>query len=256
MTWLSDWCFGAWEGHPAFTFTVGGNSKTITAGSRYLYHPTAAISLVAQIEAKIQEEVPSGTVGFTRSGRVRIDGSSAINFAWGADTTLRDALGFTADFNTTSQVAPNRTRYLWRTGSTCSPQGAALDVIGGSSSDRVVHESATNVTSTMHNEWLQNDLEWTFVKNARYMTASSDQGEFHQFWKDVISPRRRFWVYRSVTEEETDTAAVLTGLVTLGPYKQMATSARESFPFNRYQVQTADIGHTVNIKVRTVAELT
>lgn len=260
----SDWCVGAWEGHPSFTFTVGGNSKTIPAGSAYLYDADSNVSLVHIVEAKIQEEVPSAAVAIQRSGKITIDAGATITLAWGSDTTLRDALGFTADLSSSSTTGANHTKYLWRPGTTASPRGGSLDTAGSLVTDRQYHESVSKVSSTGNNSWYEQTIEWVFVLNAAYQTSSRDPGEFAQFYEDVIEKAHQFKVYRKVQEDSTDTDATLTGLTVLPTSDASSTAyvmkpprGGSRFKFNRYPgLETVDKGHTVSIDVRTVAALT
>jgi len=253
----SDWLVGAWENHPQFDFTVNGNAKTIAAGSRYLWHATAAISLLTQIELKVQEEYATASVDITLGGKIKFSDSGAINFAWDTDTTLRDRLGHTGDFNTSSQVGANPTRYLWRSGATHSPGLGVLGSIGARRTDGAYGTSVSTQTQTFHNSWQEQDLAFTFIKTARFETAAQGQGEFRQFDADVIDRSYMFRLYREIPELETDTSVDLTSYTTLGPYKLRRPSDGRRFPFNRHpELQNTDIAHTIDLPVRTFAELT
>lgn len=254
MAISSDWFVGAWRNFPGSTFTVGGNSKTVPAGDYYLWHSTPSISLLSQIQTLVQEEVPSAAVTLTRSGKVKFSASGAINLAWGSDTTMRDRLGHTEDFNTTEKVGANHTRYLWRSGTTHSPRQGPLGVVGRLTGDRVYARAPGVVSSVEHNTWYENEIELGFILASRYKTSSAANGEFDRWAQDVYRLGYRFRLYREVTEDETSTDADLSTPENLGPYAKADDDP--AIPFARVPgLERADIANSVVLRVRTLPEL-
>lgn len=254
----SDWLVGAWQNAPAFAFTVNSNAKSIAAGNWYLYDANANLSLLGQIEAKVQEEYGSATVTVTKSGKVKFSNGTAMSIVWGSDTTLRDRLGFTADITLAETVGTNRTRYLWRSGTTHSPM---LDSLGGAGARRTdgAYAMGPNVIShTHHNEWNEQDIEFGQVANARFSTSARAPGEYAVFDADVVDRAYRFKLYRKVDEDETnDDVSWPTGGDVLGPYALNAPPDGRRFPYNRFPgTERVDYIHTVRLSVRTYSELT
>lgn len=253
----SDWLIGAFENHPAFTFEVNSVSKTIPASSRYLYDTNAAISLMTQVEAKCQEEDAGCTLTLTQSGKTKFTAGTSISVTWDpSDSTLRNALGHSADFAgvTTTHVGANHAKYLWRSGSTVSPGMAPLDETGSYTSDRVYAEAAGIVTSVEHNNWRENELLWRHILAAKYWTSARLNGEYYTFWQDVIMRSYRFKLYRKVMEAEVTTDANL-AVTILGPYV-LKPPMTTRFPFERAKgLEHVDKTFEVDLKVRTVVEL-
>ncbi len=254
----SDWLVGAWQNAPAFAFTVNGNAKAIAADDWYLYDATASISLISKIESLVQEEYGSATVTITKSGRVKFSNGTAMTIAWGSDTTLRDRLGHTGDISLAETVGANRTRYLWRSGTTHSPMLGSLGSAGARRTDGAYAMGPNVLSQTFHNSWSENDIEFGQVANARFETKDQNPGEYATFDADVVDRGYRFKLYRKVDEDETTTDVTWpTGADVLGPYALNAPPDGRRFQYNRFPgTERVDYIHTVRLQVRTYAELT
>lgn len=197
---------------PATSITVTANAVTevlaFAGGAYYLSHPTGSLSLLTAVVALLNthSELLGTAAVVARSGRVRLTNAVAFSVdSWGADTTLRDLLGFSAALASgTAHVAPGHSPLYWSPGKTETPR-ARLGADGILVRDTYAARSAPGVVvATANNEWFENGFTWPFVAIDRYERVPDVPGTWAYFWAYVVSRYRRFWIAREVTEDAAD----------------------------------------------------
>lgn len=200
----------------ASTITVVASATSeplaFAGGNLYLEHPTGALSMLTALVTTINaHSVLLGTAAFvTRSLRVRLTNATAFSVAWGADTTLRDLLGFTGNLaSATAHVAPLVSPLLWAAGkpeSSSARQGAdgilVKDTYAGRSAPGVV-------VATQNNTWRENSFSWRYVAIDRVEQVPDVGGTWATWWDQVGSRFRRFWIARDRTLDTADTTTTM-----------------------------------------------
>ena len=99
----TSWLIGSRPNLAAQTLTIEGAPHVITAGSRYLYASSSALSIIARVEAAMDAAgVTGAAVYLTKARKVRITASGTFSLSWPADGVLR---GGTFDFTHISDTA-------------------------------------------------------------------------------------------------------------------------------------------------------
>jgi hypothetical protein len=252
---------------PATTLTVVANAVStdlpFVSDDYYLDHPTAGLSLRAAMVALLDThaELATTTVTITRSLRVRMSNAVAFSVDWGADTTLRDLLGYTGNLaSATSHLAPSTSPLLWSAGRTYSFTDALDGTDGLLTKDTYAGRSGPGqVVATEHNRWFENAFRWRYVAVGRVVTSPATNGTYSLFWDRVLSLYRRFWVARNRTEDSTDdtTSLALTGsyLPSSGAYMLRQQGGPTQDTYTR-TIERLDLYGDITLPVETAAEYT
>ena len=220
---ISAWCIGSVKNLAAQTLTIQGGGEVITAGSRYLYSATAALSMLRQVEDAL---TASGLIGASavllRNRKVRLSANSNFTLVWPADNVLRNLLGFTGNLAAASTyTAANVSPLLWSPARTESPQMAPLGVVGHKvlTSYHATSPLDGSTTSVTHGSTGRRYNQFVFnnVPAARYQTTSEAGGEWVKFFETVCAPAYSFHLWRLVDESDLSTS-VVTLSTSLGPY--------------------------------------
>lgn len=226
---------GSYEDFPDSTVTIDASPETITASasSLYLVHPTASLSLFAQLLAAMTSAgVGSPAVALLENRLVRLSGSVTFTVTW-TDTLPRDMLGFTGNLSgastyTASLISP----YLWAPGRTETPLGGVLGLAGQKVYDvaSAVAPDGTQVVSRYGSQRL-NTFMWRYVPKARHLTSDELGGEYHTFFDNVLVRGRKWLLYREVNDSTASTALTLG--TPLGPFELDVGKAANRPGFDR-----------------------
>jgi hypothetical protein len=211
---------GSSRDFPDSTVTIDGNAETVeaSAGSLYLVHPTAALSLLAQLLAAMTSAgVSAPAVALLESRKVRVSASGTFTVTW-TDTLPRDLLGFTGNLSgAATYTAENISPLLWAPGLTETPSAGVLGLLGSKHQDAssAVAPDGTQVVSRFGTQRL-NSFSWRYVAKARHQTASELGGEWHTFYDQVLVRGAKFLLYREVIDDEASSTPLSLG-TPLGP---------------------------------------
>jgi hypothetical protein len=218
------WLVGSHGYWPSTTVTIEGTPYEIQASQTglYLYHPTAALNFMAQLEAHLDTELGgTNTVRLNASGKMYIESDvlGGFSLAW-TDALGQTFSGFTqgnlsgAGSYTANAVSP----WLFMPGRRETPLKGVLgssgrpviDVVHGTSRDGSVGAAALG-------EQIVESLQFQRINKARFQDNSDLDRHFRGWWARVGALRRNFFHYRQVAEDDSSTSAVSwpTGL---GPY--------------------------------------
>jgi hypothetical protein len=226
------WLIGSVRDLAAQTVVINGNNHVISAGSRYLYHPTSTLSLLAQVQAAITADGVAGASAVLLENRkVRISAGASFNLVWPADGVLRDLLGFTINLiGASSYTAPLISKLLWSPARRESPMRAPLGVAG-----HEVHQVNVSVSphdgtrsTVLHGSRTFNEFVWKMVATSRVQTSSALGGEYVALWNTVLVQGSLWYLWRNV-EEDTAGSDPVTLATSLGPYVSQETD----WPFSR-----------------------
>jgi hypothetical protein len=212
MSTLTSVLIGSQPAVPTTSITVvaGASSEVLVfpSGDYYLDHTTGALSLLARFVAtlNLHTMLLGSAAVITRSGKQLLTNATAFAIdSWGADTTLRDLLGFKAALlSSTAHVSPEASSLYWSPGkpeSTTGLQGSDGLLV---TDTRASRSAPGRVVATRNNTWDQNTLSWRFVKVDRVQTVPATNGTWRVFWEDTASLFRRFYVARNVQEDPAD----------------------------------------------------
>jgi len=260
----SSWLIGSYPNFPAQSFTVnaaptGNETKSIASTDLYLYHTTAALSLMKQLELQIEDhtDITSATVEFLQNRKIKISADASFTIVWGSATTLRDMLGFTGDCSptATSHIADVVSGYLWSPGKAEIAVNTPLGATGARATDTAIAQSGTDVfCSTKHNDSRIVSWRWRNCANARVWTSSEAGGEHEVFWYNVLSQYRRFFHWRLVTEDDASESAATLSTV-IGPYKMEPSGNRLVYPYARESnYGFVDARHPIELDAVMVSE--
>lgn len=187
----------------------GYTALTLTAGSYYGYDPTAADSLLAEVQARIRTvgTLSSATVTFDgTTGKVTLGSSgsganSGYTVQWD-DTDLRDMLGFsgstTAVADAGSTTGTLQALFCWRAHTTPTSVDDLLTEEGAQRSDaRVIVAAGGQVVSTAINTGLKSKrIRFDALEGVRLheMSGVTDL-DWLSFWQRFIVQGRRIRVY-------------------------------------------------------------
>lgn len=248
---------------PATTITVTANAVTevlnFAGGPFYLYHPTGSLSLLTAVVALINghSELLGTGVVIARSGLVRLTNATAFSIdAWGADTTLRDVLGFSgASSSATAHVADGHSPLYWSPGKQES-SSARMGSDGTLVKDTYAARSAPGqIVSTTNNRWHRNRFTWGYVHIDRIERVPDQPGTWAYWWDYVGSRSRRFWLARGVTEDSADDTTAMslsTKLPSTGAYV-MAQDGPMEYVHNR-EIERLELYSPVELPVETALE--
>jgi hypothetical protein len=206
-----------------------GDDITVPAGTYYLRHTTAALSLLDVFNTAIDASVSSITctsLFIRRDRRVQINlsGVAEINFSSAAvnGDILANLLGFVGDqTGASSYVATHVSPLLWSPGFPATPTTIS-GVEGYSVDDKVIYRSQDGSQSVtyLYNSAIYQEWSWGHVVPERLRitgTAPADGGTFHAFYEGVYKLGRRFFWYPSVSEDDGSSTIVSWGSG-IGPY--------------------------------------
>lgn len=224
----SDWLIGSYPNLEAQSVTVsapGAEACPLAAGSYYLFDNGSAFDLLTAFAATINAHTALAGVQvfLTVTRQVRIlGGATPFAITWPTDGILRDLLGFTGNLaSATAHTAPNISPLFWSPGRTTTWDGR-LGSDGIPVEDTAVGQSGPGtMTATRHNSRRRNTLIYRYLDNSRMWTTSEAGGEFIEFWKQVLTLRRRFKVWRNIAEATAGTGAAVfsTKVPSTGAYK-------------------------------------
>lgn len=259
------WCIGAYPDFPSFTIDVddGTNDDTITvaAGDYYPVHGTSSLSLGNAIASAINAQhttLSDVTFSITASGRVQFKSTGETTFSIDFSVSTggiiaRDTLGYTGNVSGAhTHVAPTVSPLFWSPGKTESPVDAPLGVVGQKVRDAVRGQAATSVMKgRTFNSYRVNRFWWRFVANDRGWTSSEANGEYYTFFDQVLSMLRQFILWRSISEDTSDTSTIITLTTSLGPYKFTGDPRKWDL---RRELKNVDKLHRIEFPVVQVAE--
>lgn len=226
------WLIGSVRDLEAQVVVINGNNHTITAASRYLYHPTNALSLLAQVQAAMTAEGIAGASALLLENRkARLSANANFTLSWPADGVLRNYLGFTGNLAAASSyTATNISPLLWSPARRESPMKAPLGVLGHEEHQVYVSVSPHDGTrkTVVHGSRTFNEFRFEKVATSRVQTSAAAGGEFVKFWDTVMVQGSLWYLWRAVDEDTagTDPAALATSL---GPY----VASETDWPFGR-----------------------
>lgn len=265
MPTLTSVLIGSRPSVPATSVTVTADASTevlsFPGGDFYLDHGTGSLSLLAAVATMFNTHsnlLGTGAV-ITRSGKTRL--TNAMDFSvdsWGADTTLRDLLGFTAALlGMTVHVSPNHSPLYWSPGKPESTTGLQGSDGLLTKDTRAARSGPGVVVATTNNEWFRNAIRWRFVKVARMQTIPTTNGTWLTFWDEVISRYRRFFVARNVLEDPADDVTAISvstriPSTSVGAYilKQDGELVQE----HQREIASLEAFNTVQLPVETARE--
>lgn len=197
-----------------------------TGDALYLDHATAALSIFAQMEA----DADVTSVELLQNGKVKITLASSGALTWGSATTLRDLLGFTGDKTAaTEHTSDTISPLVWFPMRQEEPQASILGVSGAARVLRDVAQMRDGTqVSVRFGSNRMNVFRWRWVPMAKFWTTSETNGEWYQFWEDVLSRGRRFQLYRGVTMDDSSSSV-----------------ASYSSPLGTFQAQLESLGNNV-----------
>jgi hypothetical protein len=253
----SSWLIGSYPSFQAANITVnaaptGNEVKTIAAGDYYLYHTTAGLSLMKQLELALEDhtDITTVTVELLKNRKAKITSDTSFTLTWGSSTILRNMLGFAGDLTpaAVSFTATNVSPYHWSPGRTEIALNSPLGVEGARRKDTAVGESGTGVfVATGHNDVRVAEWRWRFCANARVWTSSEAGGEHEVFWHNVLSQYRRFFHWRAVDEDDASGSSASLSTA-LGPYKMAPHRGLLEYPYAREgEYGMTDARHPVDL---------
>lgn len=255
----SSWLIGSRPDLAAQTLTISGDEQVVTAGSRYLYASSSALSLVARVKAAMDAAgVAGAAVGLTRSRRVKISAAGVFTIDWDGSETLRDLLGFNGDLGgAASYVATNISPLLWSPGKTETPEEAPLGQLGHRVANAFFSESPFDGSASVaiHGARTFNTFVWGHVATERVQFAG-EAGEFASFWREVLINADRFFLWRA-NEDATGVSTATASLTQpLGPYVLRGPSrGAPDWDFKRSRgLTTVDRRADLSLPVATVPE--
>jgi hypothetical protein len=236
------------------TLVVNGNNTVIAAGDYYLRDPTAANSLVDEIEAAVDSIVPGSTVYIGKDRLLRIvSGGGALTLS--VPASLREVLGLVAAPTVgTTVVGTSISTLLWSPGWPETPVGMPAGVEGRVISDRTVNSSATGLTVevTEHHSMTMASWNWTAVPQDRAWTSAEDPGEFVRFREDVLIPGFRFKLYSQVSEDSASSSAITWPSPPFGPY--IAHTLPPEW-YDRFVPNSDAVGANIDLEAIKTSEL-
>jgi hypothetical protein len=218
----TSWLIGSRPNLAAQTLTIEGAPHVITAGSRYLYASSSALSIIARVEAAMDAAgVTGAAVYLTKARKVRITASGTFTLNWPADGVLRDLLGFNGNLAAASSyVATYVSPLLWSPLKPESPEDAPLGVVGHKVHNAYFSQSPHDGTTSavIHGSRTYNVFRWGHVPIDRVQTSNGAGGEWATFWDSVVVLGSRFFHFRCDEDVAGTSTAEAAITVPLGPY--------------------------------------
>jgi hypothetical protein len=247
------WLIGAINFGAAQDVEISASAETVAAGDYYLRDNTASISLIDALEAAMTSAgVTTPNVFLDQSGYVRITAGASFTINW-TDTALRDALGWTGNItSTTSAVAQKKSPLFWSPGWPETPS-TPVGIVGYEVPDTQITTSPTGLTTkhTTHHTAIWQEFSWQSVSIDRVWDAADNGGTFHRFWKDVLYPGYRFYLYSDIQENVGSSSAVV-WVTGQGPYKLRRIDPRW---YNRGAIGLTDSVTDINIQCVQVTDI-
>lgn len=220
------WLIGSIRGLTPGPVTIASSFQVIPPGSYYLSSASTSLSLLAALVARMLAAglaLPSAVL--TRDRKVKLGAAAPFSLAWGANTALRDLLGFSADLAGASQyVAPLSSPLLWSPAKPIKSEASPRGTLGIRRPLAYYSMSPTDGSTFVvsHGDRIDQAFSCTHIQTSRMQTAKEAGGEWARFFQGVISTGASFFVYLDVLEDPgaTTTASLSDGL---GPYVNTPT---------------------------------
>lgn len=255
----TSWLIGSRPNLAAQILTLNGGVQLITAGSRYLYASSSALSLVARLKAAMDAvPVAGAAVVLTQSRKVKISAAGVFTLNWTGGEELRDLLGFNGNLaGSASYVATNLSPLLWSPGKTETPEESPLGIVGHRVENAYFSASPFDGSTSVviHGSRTYNTFTWTHVPMGRVQLAD-EAGEWTRFWREVVVAGSRFFLWRA-TEDAAGVSTATTALTQpLGPYVLRAPGrGSPDWDFRRSRgLQLVDRRADISLSVTTLPE--
>lgn len=245
----------------AFDGGTGGGNIEVDAGTYYLRHGTAGLSLLDTLAADWTTELGLAvTIVVQRNRRIRIDiAAPGAVIEWTGvgnnASALRDILGFVGNrTSATSHVAEYPSPLLWSPGYIATPKTR-----NGRDGYTVPHQSVyksddgTQKFVAHYGDETWQDLGWSHIEPDRMQVADTENGggTFNDFWEQVAKYGRRFTWYPEIDEDDASSTAV-TWTTARGPY----TLREVDGDWYRRVVPNAEVSCSLELPIHQLAELT
>jgi hypothetical protein len=237
----------------AATVTVNGEDYEIAAGTYYLRDATPALSLIAQLELAIQNEVAGASVFIGKDRLLKIGGDGNV-LTLAIPSALQGPLGLVG--SPTPSAAISATSYstlLWSAGWPERTNGHPVGTDGREQYDRVVTSSASGQTvrTVWHTKQTIASFSWSAVPAARAWTTAELPGEFKVFFDTVLADGFRWKLYSQVSEDAVVPTTV-TWPTALGPYK---AHVLPSDWYRRFDERSDSIGANIDLEAIKTGEI-
>lgn len=234
MTIIADWLIGSARDLDS-PLTVNGSPQTVEGEGRYLYHTTAALSLLDGVRAAMAAAgVGVASATLLQNRKVRLSGAATFSIAWG-DSVLPGLLGFAGNLSgaasyTADLISPLVWSPLRRMRPELSPRGC-----------RGMPQPLNQYTLSPYDgtpfvvSWgTRRDQRWTVghVPVDRVMTPNNLGGEFGRFFSDVLAVGANFNVHENVSEAPASTSAASLGSP-LGPWVFLPAGRSPGWAYQR-----------------------
>lgn len=234
MTIVADWLIGSAR-DLASPLTVNGSPQTVEGEGRYLYHPTAALSLLGGVRAAMSAAgVGVASATLLQNRKVRLSGAAPFSIVWG-DSILSELLGFTSDLAASaSYTADLISPLVWSGLRRLRPELSPRGVRGMPQPLNQYAMSPYDGTTSVVSWGTRRDQRWTVghVPIDRIMTADNLGGEFGRFFSDVLAVGASFNLHENVTEAPASTSAASLGSP-LGPWVYLPAGRSPGWAYRR-----------------------
>lgn len=236
---------------------IDGNPEAIAAGSYYLRHGTAGISLFDALELAMTNAGLAGVqVELQRNLLVRIQALG--NFEITLSARLQRLLGFsgTQGPGNNSYEATLVSPLLWAPGYPATPASRA-----GKAGYKVPHvtrhkaDDGSRQEAQYFGEEVWQELEWPFVPADLLQVADADDdgGSLEGLFEEVLKYNRPFqWYPAENTHPDSD--SLLSWGTVFGPYQLRDDLGKPNW-YDRIRANADDIGGGVGMKLHLVEEL-
>lgn len=227
----TSWLIGSWhEWSTSLRVELNGNTVEILPDriatdktGFYLYHTTAALSLISLFQLEmVSEGIVGAAVRILKNRKVRISATNNFTVNW-TSTLLKNILGFDGDLaGSNSYIAENISPLLWSASKPESPAEAPLNCLGRTVYDTKFSTApdGTQVSSSSYDQII-NTFNWNFVPMSRFQTDANLEydigGEYITFFDWVLNRANKFYLWRNIEEDDSSTSQV-TWTNALGPY--------------------------------------
>lgn len=234
----------------------GGGAVEVPAGSYYLRHATASLSLFDTLAATMASTgLVSASVTLLNTQRVRI--SALPNFSMTLSPRLQRLLGFDAPLGggSNSYVANLPSPLLWAPGYLATPGSRA-----GKAGYKVPHvtrhksDDGSRQETQFFGEEVWQDLEWPFVPAELLSVPDDDDdgGTLEGLYEETLKYGRPFLWHESMQLNGSTSAVGWPGA--FGPYQLRRDLGRPNW-YDRIQRNADDIGGGVSMQLHQVEEL-
>lgn len=218
--------------------TVGASLQNV-AGSRYLYHATSSLSILAGVVAAMTAAgVAGASAVLTRDRKVKLSADGTFSITW-TDVELRRLLGFTGNLAAAaSYTATNVSPLLWSPAKPPSTELSPYGTLGIRRQLAYFTMSPSDGSAFVVSHGTRTDQRWSFwsVDTDRVFTTAAAGGEFGKFFDEVAAKGYQFYVFPEVTEDPgSATTASLSG--GLGPYVFVPSGRAAGWDYRRSRGQ-------------------